>query len=120
MSKLFISSIQIRFELRLIISFSAFILSITSLNGQNCFNSDFETGDADGYRTFVGFIGRDTEISITDELYDPDRHKVGFILDGYDEIAFENCDENKFLPVVPPGGGAFALRLGNSLSLIHI
>ena len=81
---------------------------------QGCFNSDLETGNLDGYTPFVGNIAGDGTITINNQVFSPDQHRVHFILDGFDEIAEEFCIENRRLPVVPQGGGAYALRLGNS------
>ena len=91
-----------------------FIVNIQSGYSQNCFNSDFESGDVSGYDTFIGTITNAGNIILNTETLDPERHKLVSILDGYDEIAMEHCDINKYLPVVPPSGGVYAMRLGNS------
>ena len=96
-----------------IILFLLFICNY-SIYSQNCFNSDFETGDVDGYTTYTGMIASDGTITIDNQQFSPDQHNVFFVLDGYDDIAMARCTENKYLPVVPPAGGAYALRLGNS------
>ncbi len=81
---------------------------------QGCFNSDFESGDVDGYTTYVGNIASDGTIRIDNQVLSPSQHRVHFVTEGNDPIAEEFCIENKELPMVPIGGGAYALRLGNS------
>ncbi len=107
------------FYIRSIIQSPLLVLSIALIFpliacGQNCFNSNFETGNLSGYSSFVGKIADDGTITVDDQRYSEEQHKVFFILDGNDPIAEQYCTENKELPLVPPGGGAFALRLGNS------
>ncbi len=89
-------------------------LSPIWLSSQNCFNANFETGDLSGYTSFVGRISSDGIITVNNQQISADQHRVMFILDGNDPIAEDNCTMNKELPMVPPGGGAYALRLGNS------
>jgi len=97
-----------------IISLFGFVLIAINSFSQNCYNSDFESGDLSGYEAYIGEIQEDGTIIINTPAGVSDQHAVLSVLDDYDEIAYMYCTENQFLPVVPPVGGAYALRLGNS------
>ena len=97
-----------------LILFTLLSLITFKATSQGCFNSDFETGNLEGFTPFIGNILGDGTITINNQVLSPAQHKVHFVLDGFDEIAEEFCIENRKLPVVPQGGGAYALRLGNS------
>ena len=89
------------------------LCSVTMLSGQNCFNADFESGDASGYRTFTGSIDRDGNVVIENERLSADQHLITRVGDAFDPIAAAYCIENNELPTVPPVGGRYAMRLGN-------
>ncbi len=93
-----------------------FILLFLWLNAQfdNCANASFEFGTREGYRTYLGSIDGRGNVVIQDPRADDDRHKIMHITDGHDPIAARYCELNKILPVVPPEGGQYAMRLGNS------
>ncbi len=82
-------------------------------NGQGCFNSDFETGTLEGYDTYTGSINENGKVVVDLPESDSSRFKIFHLGDGFDPIAATYCEINSKLPVVPNGGGQFALRLGN-------
>ncbi|MEL6987112.1 MAG: gliding motility-associated C-terminal domain-containing protein, partial [Bacteroidota bacterium] len=90
-----------------------FLCAFSFLIAQDCFNADFEVGDASGYRTYTGYIDNAGNIVVDNERYSERRHKITTILDPVDEIAKRWCVVNDSLPVVPPTGGRYAMRLGN-------
>lgn len=81
---------------------------------QNCFNANIETGTLDGFTAFIGNINEDGEVILSEQVIDSTRHKIMHISEGFDTIALQNCEINKFLPVVPEDGEQFTLRLGNA------
>ena len=95
--------------------FLLFLLHLSAVAwSQNCFNAGLEHGTHDGYATFLGRIRADGQVIIQDPGPGPNRHRIMHISDGFDPIAESNCTLNQQLPVVAPGGGQYALRLGNS------
>ncbi|MBK9718361.1 MAG: gliding motility-associated C-terminal domain-containing protein [Saprospiraceae bacterium] len=81
---------------------------------QNCFDAGFESGTTQGYTTYIGNIDEQGNVVITTEFISPDRHRVMHKNEGFDPIAMTYCQVNKNLPIVPPGGGQYSMRLGNS------
>ena len=81
---------------------------------QQCFNAGLETATLDGYATYLGRIRADGQVIIQDPGSNPERHRVMHISEGVDPIAQTYCTLNSQMPVVAPGGGQYALRLGNS------
>ena len=82
--------------------------------GQACEHAGLESGNLSGYETFIGNILSDGTVTIDIPFEDQERHKLMHIDDGIDPIAEMFCDSFNILPVVPPDGGQYALRLGNS------
>lgn len=81
---------------------------------EDCTNAGFELGTSEGYDTYTGFINGEGQVVVRNPVLDVNRHKVVHISEGYDSIAANFCFLNQLLPVVPPGGGQFAMRLGNA------
>ena len=95
--------------------FCAFVTASLTIHSQNCFNSNFEEGDSDGYTLYSGqLVDGMPDINIIG--FQPERHEIMHVLDGYDPEALFWCMENDSIPVVPPSGGAYSMRLGNSMT----
>jgi|GEM_PF-2772458 len=84
------------------------------VNGQNCFDADFESGTVGGYTAYHGDVDDEGNLAFPFQNVDITQHRIMSAEDGFDIIADLLCDENKELPVVGGGAGRYSLRLGDS------
>ena len=83
---------------------------------QDCWNADLETGTLEGFTAYYGKINESGQVILEASGAIPYRHDIMHLSDGFDTVAFAHCVINRLLPVVPPNGGQYTLRLGNALS----
>ncbi|MEL7159191.1 MAG: gliding motility-associated C-terminal domain-containing protein [Bacteroidota bacterium] len=79
-----------------------------------CQNAGFEVGSVGCHRTSFGRVSSRDGVTLDMLGPHPDQHRIVQVSDGFDPIAERYCIENKQLPVVPEGGGRYAMRLGNA------
>ena len=89
------------------------LLAPKQTTAQNCFDADFESGTIGGYTAFHGEIQNNGVVLFPDQEIDDTQHKIMTIIDGYDPVAEQFCEENKRLLVTGSSAGKYTLRLGD-------
>ncbi len=83
---------------------------------QDCWNADLETGTLEGFTAYYGTINEFGQVILEAQGALRYRHDIMHVSEGFDTVALAHCEINRLLPVVPPNGGQYTLRLGNAIS----